>query len=196
MKRLKILSLTSLGVAALLVFAATASASTITSEGSLYTGTIEATATSSEEAPLTLGGVECESSTIKSKVEAHGTGVTAKAGISQLTFEKCTGEWTLTVKSLGALQFHKTSFFPELAFVTVSGLTINTLNHFGTSCNYVPNENILGVLLQSVSTKSTARLTVSAGLELESGDMECSEEIGWSGKYIVNTPDSLDVDLS
>lgn len=191
MKRLEILGLLALTATALLVFAPTASATALTSGGSVYTGAIEG-ANGEERFSLEDpfgGNVECDSS-IKAKVESHGAGVPVGAGISQLAFENCTGGWTVTANSTGSLKIHKLS---PGGFPTWFGLTVTLSDHFGGSCSYVLKSPIGGLFYPSSLTGATAKLEMALTLEYESGGMLCSKENYLLGQYILGTPDDLNI---
>ena len=86
MRYVKMLGLLAVAAAALMAFAGSASANTVTSnEGA--TPTIKATA-----GETTLHGVAtitCQKSSVEGPVETHGAGVTVKGPIKSLKFETC-----------------------------------------------------------------------------------------------------------
>jgi hypothetical protein len=88
MRYLKQLGLLAVAAAALMVFAASVSATTVTSpEGTTYTGAIKATSSNAK-----LSGsfvtVECSESTLNSQVEQHGAGITVEGHLN-VEFKLC-----------------------------------------------------------------------------------------------------------
>ena len=108
MKYVKILGLLAVAAAAMMAFAGTASATTVTSSAGT-TPTIESGAEGHAVLDNPIAKIECASS-VSGKVESHGSGVTAKGNIASLTFGSpvgtCTNDWHVTVVSAGSLEIH------------------------------------------------------------------------------------------
>lgn len=198
MKYVKMLGLLAVAAAAMMAFAATASATTLTSPaGTTYTGTIHAT---NENGHVSLHGengvtIEC-ASTVEGKVEKHGTGVTVEGAISALTFTGCTNESVVTVLKKGTLIAHN-----------IAGTTNGTLTSTGTEvkasvkslfgtieCVYTTKETDIGTLTSSAVTNATATLDISATIPRTGGSALCGANGVWTGNYIVDTPMELFVD--
>lgn len=207
MKYAKILGLMAVAVAALMAFAASASATTLTSGGTTYTSTISSTA----EEPVSLDGpfttVTCKSSTVSGSVESHGTGVTAGGKVGTLTFGEC--NFTTTVEANGSLEIHP---------VKVNGTTVEactgtnctgTLTSTGAkvliatsigNCGYETSSTDIGLVTPSSDTGATATLDIGANgtgkipRTFGSAGFLCGSTGQWTGAYKTNTPDNLNID--
>jgi|SRR6476469_2097343 len=191
MKYVKMLALLAVAAAALMAFAGTASATVITSNGSAYTGTIEASAEGHAVLDNPIAKIEC-ASTVAGSIESHGTGVTAKGPISALSFTGCTDSWHVTVVSSGSLEGH----YLEGTNVTLtsSGATVEA-TRFGISCRYATSSTHVGTITGSKNTGGTATFHINASIPFHSGSIFCgSGATAWTGSYSVTSPMNLDVD--
>ena len=187
MKYVKMLGLLAVAAAALMAFAGTASATTLTSpSGTAYTGEIAATAGATE-----LHGsfvtVKCNKSSVTgSKVESHGAGVTAKGPISSLTFSEC--NFPVSVKKAGTLEVHATS--GGNGTLTSSGAEI-TIETSIANCIFTTSNTDVG----TVTGGTTAVLDInSAAIPRTGHSVFCGSSGTWTGSYTVNTPDTLLID--
>jgi hypothetical protein len=189
MRYIKMLGLLAVAAAALMAFAGTASATTITSPtGNPYTGTIQAT-THGGHAVLhnPIAKIECHS-TVHGHVESHGTTVTAKGLITSLTFINCTNSWHVTTNTPGTLEIHWTSGYNGT--LTSTGATV-TSTRFGIECRYVTSNTHIGTLTGG----SPATLHIQGSIPFHSGSSFCGEgATQWTGSYQVTSPSSLYID--
>jgi hypothetical protein len=181
MKYVKMLGLLAVAAAALMAFAGTASATTLTSpEGTTYTGEIAATSTNSE-----LDGsfvtVKCGHSEAKGSVEEHG-GATAGGNVSTLTFTSCNYEPTVITR--GHLTIH-----PNRE-ITHTGATIHIHTSVGT-CGFTTNSTTIGTLTEG---KNASMDINSAKIPRTSGNFLCGTSGTWTGSYDLTTPNDLWVD--
>jgi len=203
MKYVKILGLLAVAAAALMAFAGSASAATLTSpENVTYTGEIHATSEGHAKLENPVAKIECHS-TVKGTVEKHGTGVTVGGAISELLWGtegslngKCTNSWHVTTVTAGSLEVHYKA--PGEGTLTSTGATVDT-TRLGVTCTYRTNETHIGTLTDSSKTVpagGTATLHVSASIPLhsESSGLCGSGNAKWEGSYSVLTPMSLWID--
>src|SRR6188472_2576566 len=131
MKYVKILGLLAVAAAALMAFAGTASATTLTSPtGTVYTGSIHAASEGHAILQNPIAKIEC-ASTVEGTVEQHGSGSTVKGNISNLSFTGCTNSWHVTVVTAGSLELHWKA--AGEGTVTSSGATVEA-TRFGVAC--------------------------------------------------------------
>lgn len=195
MKYAKCLGLSAVAAAVLMAFAGTASATTITSSGSTYTGFITLTSEYHVVLDNPIAKIECNSS-VTSKVESHGAGVTAKANVLALSFTSCTNDWHVTVVAGGSLEAH--ALESGDATLTSSGATIEA-TRFGVSCRYATNFTDIGRLTDGDTGSGGGFYTpgtvhVQAEIPFHSGSFLCGTgATTWTGSYgITNLPLSVD----
>lgn len=194
MKHLKILGLLAVAAAAMMAFAANASATTVTGNGASYTGAIVA---SNEGGHVSLHNpaakIEC-SSLVEGTSLTHGDTVTAEGAITKLEFTGCTGGWTVTANTNGTLIAHATS--GGNGTLTSTGATVTAVNDIiGITCRYVTSATDVGTLTGSTTTGGTATLDISASIPFHSGSPFCgTAPSAWTGSYSVSTPMSLNLD--
>jgi hypothetical protein len=169
---------------------------TVTSNGSVYTGTVTA---ANDNGHVSLHGengvtVEC-SSFIEGKVETHGPGLTAEGTVGALSFTGCTGSSGVHVKKKGTLIAH--GLGSSNATITSTGAEIEATasSIFGTiTCVYATNATDLGTLTGSSTTGGNATLDISAMIPRTAGSSLCGSSGAWTGGYTVTTPANLTVD--
>lgn len=194
MKHLKILGLLAVAAAAMMAFAATASATTITAPANtLYTSTISATNSGS----LTLHGpadVTCNKSTVTGKVEKHGAGVTAEGKVSTLSFTECNQH--VKVNSGGTLIVHGLSGNKGTLTSTGASVSVEFTTIFGNiNCTYGTNATHIGTVTGAASSTGHATLAIdSAPIPVTAGGGLCGSSAEWTGAYKVNTPTGLTID--
>jgi hypothetical protein len=187
MKYAKMLGLLAVAAAALMAFAATASATTVTSDSGT-TPTIH----SVSEGTTTLHGVvdiECGESTVEGPVSTHGAGVTAGGAISKLTFGKC-GENHVTVAKAGSLEVHALS--KGNGTLTSSGSEISiSVTSLGITCVFTTSSTHIGTV---TAAKNATMHIDSASIPRTGGSFFCGSSGEWTGSYKVESPTNLSVD--
>jgi hypothetical protein len=183
MKFRNLLGLLAVAAAALMAFAGTASASTVTSpSGTAYTGTITASAGTMEFVG-SFTTVKCTNSTLGAVVKTHGAALTIEGWVENLTFSGCNFE--ITVKKGGFLFLHASG--GGNAVVTWS--TAEVIIHTSVGeCVFTTNNTQIGTL----SGGTPANLPIaSAAIPRTGGNFLCGSSAKWSGKYTFNTPGTL-----
>ena len=186
MKYVKMLGLLAVAAAALMAFAGTASATTLTSSGSTYTSSIVAESEGKTSLDGTFTTVTCEESVVKGSVENHGSGVTAGGNISSLTFSKC--NFPVSVKKAGSLEVHATS--GGNGTLTSSGAEI-TIETSIANCIFTTSSTDIGTL--TGGTPATLDIASSA-IPRTGHSVFCGGSGTWTGSYKVTTPGNLTVD--
>jgi hypothetical protein len=201
MKYVKMLGLAAVAAAALMAFvgASTASATVLTSPAGtkLPAGTV-ITSTLEEPPAVLTGGfknIECKKSSVGGKTTNEGgTSETVKGTIETLTFEECNCE--VVVVSKGTLEIHNIAGTAN-GTLTSSGakVTVNCSTIFGNvHCIYTTNNTDLGTLTGSKTLGGkTATMDITATIPQEETNFLCAEESVWHAKYLVTSPDYLDV---
>ncbi|HEX5525562.1 MAG TPA: hypothetical protein VFX44_00015 [Solirubrobacterales bacterium] len=215
MKYLKILGLAAIAAAALMAFAGSASATTLTCtepagtkvtcpKGTLIESSSEGHAVLDNEA---LGNVECNSKVAGKTSNAGSSTETVSGNIETLTFENCTSA-VVVVLAKGTLEIH-TEYTKEAdghetqktastnnGTLTSTGAEV-TVEKFGFHCIFKTNGTDLGTVTGSSNKGgATATLDISARIPRTGGrsGIFCGESSPWTGSYIVNKPDWMDVD--
>ena len=191
MNYVKMLGLLAVAAAALMAFAGTASADSVTSPtGTTYTGELKAKAEGHAVLDNPIAKIEC-ASTVKGLVEKHGAGKAVEGEIKKedLTFTGCTDEWHVTVVSGGTLSVNGiASSYNGDVFST--GATVEA-TRFGINCRYATANTTVG----TATGGSPATMDISASIPFHSGSIFCgSGATSWTGSYEVTTPGSLYVD--
>jgi hypothetical protein len=189
MKYVKILGLLAVAAAALMAFAGTASADSVTSPtGTTYTSTLKASAEGHAVLDNPIAKIEC-ASTVEGKVEKHGAGIPASGNISGLTFSNCTDSWHVTVVAAGSLSVSGSSGSYN-GDVFSNGATVEA-TRFGISCRYLTTNTTVG----TATGGTPATMDISASIPFHSGSVFCGTgATAWTGSYTVGTPGSLFVD--
>jgi hypothetical protein len=173
--------------AALMGFAGTASATTVTSDAGA-TPTLSVSAEGHVVLDNPIAKIECASA-VTGKVESHGASVTAKGNIGSLSFTGCTNSWHVTVVSSGSLEAHIIGDGPN-GTLTSSGATVEA-TRFGITCRYATSSTDVG----RVTAGEHATLDISAAIPFHSGSGLCgSGATTWTGSYGVTAPTNLTVD--
>lgn len=191
MRYMKMLCLFAAAVAAMMAFAAAASATTIKSSGSAYTGEIVAKV---EGGGIQVHGVEtftCQKSTGSGTVEEHGPSITAKGKVTSWDLTEC-GTPDLVVLKTGLLEVHATENGDGT--VTSSGVEIQVTNtSMGLTCIYTTNETDIGLFEGSTTENARLRLQ-SAKVPRTGGSVFCGSSGIITGDYEVTTPNNLYVE--
>ncbi|HEU4738254.1 MAG TPA: hypothetical protein VFS54_04125 [Solirubrobacterales bacterium] len=190
MKKLKIAGLLAVAVAALMAFAATASASTtLTSpKGTAYFGTLHAnTEGHAILAPPGLPQIECDS-TAEGEVTANGTPATIASKALTFGTSGCTNNWHVTTVAPGSLTI------ASGGTIRSNALTVEA-TRFGIVCRYVTANTEIGLITDSAKTGATATMHISGSIPFHNGSGLCgSGATKWTGSYKIDTPDALYVD--
>lgn len=189
MKYVKMLGLLAVAAAALMAFAGTAAATTVTSsEGE--TPTIVASAATTElhagdsESFLT---VSCKASDVKGKVTAHGSTTTASGPIETLHFTECSDP--VTVLKTGTLEVHTDSSKANgNGTLTSSGAEIRIHTSEGPVCTFKTSNTDIG----TVTGGHPASLSINSASIPASGFL-CPSTGVWTGGYTVTSPTELSV---
>jgi hypothetical protein len=200
MKYMKMLGLLATAAAALMAFASSASAGTITSPtGTAATSfTATAGATSRDGAFTTI---TCNNSHMAGTITSQGAAQTIKSTLSSFTFTEC--NYPTTVKKAGTLEIHsiKKGITPHetcavnycSGTVTSSGTELEMSTSVGT-CIFTTASTAIGVLTGTDATGSTAVLDISGKIPRTGGNFLCGSSATWTGSYSFTSPDSLWID--
>jgi hypothetical protein len=202
MKYAKMLGLLAVAAAAMMAFAGSASATTLTGSGGTTLG-VGTKIHAVNEGTVTLDGgvvITCTESTVEGEVTVAGDAThTAKGTNTTLTFGGC--NHTVTVLTPGTLEVHtEGATANNNGTLTSSGAKITVITHsfiLGTAhCIYETNNTDIGRVTGSGTTHSTATLDIdSAAIPIVNTDEICGFGTAeWTGSYSVTTPDYLDVD--
>lgn len=188
MKYVKMLGLLAVAAAALMAFAGTASATTITSpEGTKYTGTLKASTEGHAKLLNTALGLEIEcAGTVEGSIGAeHGN---EEAAVHP-TFTGCTNSFHVTTIAGGKLKAISNGNGTADMFST--GATIST-TRFGITCNYLTNNTTIGTLTGG----SMATMHINGSIPLHTGSSAfCgTANAHWTGSYTVTQPEPLFID--
>jgi hypothetical protein len=199
MRYVKILGLLAVCAAALMAFAATASAAKVTSPaGTKYFGVI--TAESEGHATLHPSGempdVTCNS-TVKGEVavndQENGNPTTKASGpITELNWFNCTNSYHATTNAPGSLSIESLGGGTGTLYST--GTTV-TVTRFGIECRYLTSTTDIGVVTDSNHTGGNATLDIKAKIPFHNGSFLCGEGLSeWTGSYKVTSPKTLIID--
>lgn len=182
MNQCKMLGLLAIAAAALMAFAGTASATTLTSPaGTTYTGTLKATSTSvSMQGSWT--SISCKHSTLEGSLEAHGASVTAVVNLGTLTFGEC--NYPVTVLKAGTLEIHSNGS------ITSSGTEIALHTSVG-ECVYGTNNSTFGTLTGGTPAALDYQPTK---FFRSGGTFLCGSGTTWGGNFTFSSPETLLVD--
>lgn len=191
MRYSKMLGLLVVALAALMAFAGSAAATTVTSpEGTVYTGEIKAESEGHAILHANNGvTIECNS-TVSGKVEQHGAGVTVKGNVAAFAFPSCTGGDVVEVKSKGFLELHWTR--ANNGTLTSSGAEVRAVDGAtGIECIFTTTATDIGEL----TSGSPGTLDInSSKIPRTGGSLLCGATGTWTGSYKVTGPGSLLVD--
>lgn len=189
MKYVKVLGLLAVAAAMMGIFAASASATTVTGPNGEETPTIHAVNESTYvELHNSIANIKCKS-TVEGKVESHGPGVTAEGNISTLHFFECT-DWVVHVNKPGKLIVHYTS--GNDGTLTSTGARV-TATRFGIECIYETNATHIGTVTGHKGPSGEATLHISANIPRVGGSFLCGgATAAWTGSY--TTTNTLKID--
>lgn len=202
MKYVKMLGLLAVSAAALMAFAGSASATTVTSPaGTAYFGAVHAEAEGHAILHNPIAEIKCES-TVTGHVDKNGVThpgeppVTTPASgpITTLSFGPCTNSWHVTTTEHGGVQTAGTLSFVSNGNGTgdlfSSGATVEA-TRFGITCRYVTNNTTIG----TVTGGTHATLHIEASIPFHSGSSLCGTgATKWTGSYKVTSPTNVTID--
>lgn len=210
MKYVKMFGLLALAGVALMAFASSASATTLTGANGnvLGVGTI-ITAESEEGAiagtkhvvltgPLGIN-IQCESHVEGEVTNAGGTKETetVEGKITTLSFFSCTNGIIVDVKSLGTLSVHTTTAGVSNGngTVTSTGTTVEVTNTPVGTCGYTTGAGTdLGDITGAPTSTGHATFDITASITRHSGSSLCGSAGTWEGNYTVTTPKGIRID--
>jgi hypothetical protein len=191
MKYLKMLGLAAVAVASLMTFAATASATTLTSpNGTTYTGNLQA-----ESGVLSWDGafstITCKNSTLGGTAESHGAATTVGVKLSSLTFTEC--NFPFTVGKPGSLEIHTEGATANgNGTITWSGMELAMHTSVGT-CIFTTSNTHIGTLTGSDVGKAQWDINATK-IPRTGGNFLCGSSSTLTGSYTITTPSTLTVD--
>jgi hypothetical protein len=194
MKYAKMLGLLAVAAAALMAFAGSASATTLTdgSGGTLGVGTVIEAGNVGEAILDGTVNIKCKKSTVKGEVtNAGGASATVSGSVSPLTFSEC-GANTVTVSKGGTLEIHGQA--GNKGTLTSSGAEVTVLTHniLGTvHCIYTTEATDLGTV--EGGTGATLKID-SVPINRASTDFGCGSTSEWTAHYTVSKPATLNID--
>ncbi len=174
-----------LAVAAMMSFAATASADglTLSTGGSTGTPTIHAV---NENGHVTLqnpiGNISC-SSTVEGTPSSHGAGIDVSGSFSHLTFTGCTNSWHVTTEAAGSFWISHTS--GHNGELRSSGARVHA-TRFGVDCYYETDNTLIG----TVTGGNPATLHIAANIPLDevaSHPLCGTSSAKWEGNYLTTS---------
>ncbi|HKF83820.1 MAG TPA: hypothetical protein VKB23_12780 [Solirubrobacterales bacterium] len=202
MKYVKMLGLLAIAASALFAFAATASATTVTKSGAIYTGKLAAATEGHAILHDTSGlglTIECNG-TVEGEITKHGAGVTASGPITSLTWSNCTNNWTVTTLLKGSLEIHNIAGTSD-GTLTSTGTEVTTFQHgTGLHCIYKTNATDIGRYTATpAGGKSTLDISATIPRTGGSSGFFCGTAGAWTGSYELeatpaNLPTTLHID--
>lgn len=202
MKYVKILGLLAVAAAALMAFAGTASATTVTSPTGTTYGTgskfpIHASSEGHAVLHNPIAKIECPSTvnghlSTNGVTHAGGTTTAATGPITSLSFEPCTNSWHVTVNVPGSLEVVSDGIAGTYDGPVYSEGATVTSTRLGIECRYSTGETTkIGTLVGG----TPAKMVIEASIPFHGGSGLCgSGATAWTGTYKVTTPGSLFVD--
>lgn len=202
MKHLKILSFAAIAAAALMAFAASASATELTSPAGVMvtTGTtIEAASEGHAVLDSSIGTIECNSTVKGTTLDTGVAPETVEVKIETLTFTNCTNGAVVTVLQraeshpTGTLTIHTQETNPNNNGTLTSFGTEVKISLGGLQCIYLTQNTDIGTLTGSSTTGSTATFDISGRIPEFIGGPLCGASASWTGSYKVTNPDFVNV---
>ncbi len=187
MKYFRILGPLLVAVAAMMAFAASASADYVstTTNGAAATPNVHAVNGGGHVTLKTDSGIVIScSSTVEGEVDSHGSGIKASGAIDHLTFTSCTNFWHVTTITPGTLSVeHKASVGGREHDGTVfsSGAGVHA-TRLGINCVFETKTTDIGTL----TAGNTAILDVSANVLINPNlsSPVCGTTPIWEGQYV------------
>lgn len=199
MKFVRMLGLLAVAAAALMAFAGSASATTVTSPtGTAYTGTITAESQGATELHGAFTSVSCEASHVAGSIESQGSGKTASGKLSALSFSGCSDP--VSVKLKGSLELHAVNCSKQTGYctgtLTSSGAEIAIDTSVG-ECVFTTSNTHLGTVTGTDDTGHSPIFHIdSASIPRTAGSFFCGSSGEWTGSYKVVTPTTMWIDAA
>jgi len=195
MRQRKILILLAGVLAGMLVFAASASATTLTEAIGVKASKLHA---NNENGFIkmtnNIAAIECNS-TLAANITSQGGEENPVVGnVEAWTFTGCQNNWKVTTVKTGTWALDYKAAFEGTW--TSTGLEIQA-TRFATQCVYVTAGTDIGTFTDSFKTGGTATLDVNASvaLDMEKSSGLCGTKPGTvTGSYLFDTPDHLEID--
>jgi len=193
MKHLKMLGLFAMAAAALMAFAGSASAQTLTAPtGTTYTGALSSSLEGSALLKAGFAEITCTTGTVAGSVTTNNN-TEASGSITEVSFSNCKeGQTVDTLSSTGTLTILKSTHA-----VSGTGTEVTTAVG-GISCVYGlgATSTALGTATNTeVETKAEEKpkedrvtLAISAKLPKISGGFLCASPATWTANYVVTSP--------
>jgi hypothetical protein len=186
MKHLKMLGLFAMAAAALMAFAGSASAQTLTAPtGTEYTGALSSSLEGSALLKAGFAEITCTASTVAGTVTTNNN-TEANGAITSVSFSSCKeGQTVDTISNTGTLTILKNG-----TAVSGTGTQVTTAVA-GVSCVYGLGEtsNPLGTASNTVvGGEDRVTLAISAKLPKISGGFLCASPASWTANYVVTSP--------
>jgi len=187
MKHLKMLGLFAMAAAALMAFAGSASAQTLTAPaGTEYTGALESSLEGSALLKAGFAEITCTTGSVGGSVTTNNS-TEASGSITSVKFSNCGSATVTTLNNNGTLTILKSTHA-----VSGTGTEVTTAVA-GTSCVYG-----LGATATALGTASNSAsgvtLAISAKLPKISGGFLCASPATWTASYLVTSPKSSVLD--
>jgi hypothetical protein len=180
MKYVKILSLLAVAAAAMMAFAASASADYVTTStgGGAETPEIHGVSEGHVTLKNPIANISCNSTTAGTPT-SHGAGAAVSGPISTLAWSNCTNSWHVTTLAPGSLSVESTS--GHNGSLSSTGARVAT-TRFGVTCVYETENTPIG----TVTGGNPATLSISASIPLDaeaSSGLCGSGNAAWEGSY-------------
>jgi hypothetical protein len=191
MKRVKMAAL--LVVAALMAFAAPASADQLTSNGSVYSGGLTG---DNEAGHITMTGplgikIAC-SGHLGGTVTSQGAGLPIVGSVTEILISNCTNGYAVTSITKGTITATAIGSGPN-ATIFSNGTETTVHTPLGFNCVYRTSSTHFGTFTGSTTTGGTATMDVSAAMPRISHSSLCGATGILTGSAVVTVPDNLNV---
>jgi len=200
MKHLKMLGLFAMAAAALMAFAGSASAQTLTAPtGTTYTGALSSSLEGSALLKAGFAEITCTSGTVAGNVTTNNN-TEASGSITSVSFSNCKeGQTVDTLNNSGTLTItHKTVEGKTTYPVTGTGTEVTTAVA-GVSCVYglgatstalgnATNTEVETKVEEKTVKEDWVTLAINAKLPKISGGFLCASPASWTANYVVTSP--------
>jgi hypothetical protein len=181
MKHVKILGLLAVAAAAMMSFAASASADYLSTStgGAAATPNIHAVSEGHVTLKNPIANISCNSTTSGAPT-SHGAGLNVSGPISNLDWSSCTNSWHVTTLAPGSLSVSAIAGSYN-GTLTSNGAKVAT-TRFGINCVYETKNTHIG----TVTGGSSATLHVKASIPINTGESSglCgTADSAWEGGY-------------
>ncbi|HET9868168.1 MAG TPA: hypothetical protein VFQ06_12795, partial [Nitrospira sp.] len=195
----RMLGLMAVAAAAMMAFAATASADEITSSPGVRATSLHATSEGYAVLDAPFGTVKCNS-TVAGTVTDQGPGKHVTGSITTLDWSNCTDGKTVFTKINGTLTLDVTA--TDIGTVWSRGAEVQVIDHnLGIECVYttstIGNGTHIGTATGTVGASKDGTLDIdSALIPRTGGSFFCGGSGEWTGSYAVTSPSQLHLDAN